>query len=230
MNNIIGNVHVTGEIETHVPPKLAEQNRAANEKKEAREGRKLILEFITVLLIALYAGLTLWQASLTNRLLKTAQDTYAAIDRPYVGMNLVNVTPSTKDAKGSPAKAGKSPRVEVTGITYQVEIKNFGSVIGEDFRQRFEVRINGQEVLAKRISDTASEIFPGESVYVFGQVSGDPLKLVVQGKSILQFDLSADYAYGGKQYHYCERAQFIPNPVEFVKLGPICDKPWASGK
>ncbi|MGD0586719.1 MAG: hypothetical protein ABSA86_13275 [Oryzomonas sp.] len=121
MNNFAGDIHVTGEIETHIPPKLAEQNRAADVKKQTREDCKLILEIVTVILIALYAGLTALLVCFSFKSLKSTER-FAVLDqRPYIhSSGQTSIFPMQDSSVASSAihikNFGKSPALNLLRV------------------------------------------------------------------------------------------------------------------
>ena len=98
--DVSGSIHVRGEIETHIPPDLARRRDTAEEKKEAREHRREVIEVLTVIFVILYAGLTAWMARSTAGQLDqaraatksaleaatTAQNEFVVSERPWVAV------------------------------------------------------------------------------------------------------------------------------------------------
>jgi len=74
MNNITGNIHVTGEIEAHVPPDLAKKRDAAEKKQEARDKLRFGVEVAGLVFVIIYAGLTLWMSYSAYRSAKAAMN------------------------------------------------------------------------------------------------------------------------------------------------------------
>jgi hypothetical protein len=119
MSNISGNVHVTGEIETHIPPKLAKEREAAEVKKDSRDSKRLILEYATVGLIAIYAFVTILMycankkaADAAKSAANTASDTLkfqVASERPWIGPTKAGPTYSLSD----PAKKTNGFKIEL---------------------------------------------------------------------------------------------------------------------
>ena len=229
MNNISGNIHVTGEIETHVPPKLAEERNTSEKKKDTRDSRRFIVECVTVVLIAIYASLTALLGCQTHKLVKTAQDTYNATDRPYIGAAPLPVEFFRIDESGKVIIIQR-PESGVTGMAFGIGIKNYGSVPGEDVVADMDARLNGEKVPGIKVPANATELFPSELVAFPGRITGKYYQSIVNETGILQINLSVDYAYAGKTYHYCEREQYAPGAAGFMNLGTSCDDPWATAK
>ncbi|HVN92904.1 MAG TPA: hypothetical protein VMT38_04380 [Terracidiphilus sp.] len=74
MNNVSGNIRVTGEIETHVPPKLAEERKAFEQRKDTRDSYRFVVEIVTAFLLAIYAGVTILMYCANMKAAKAAED------------------------------------------------------------------------------------------------------------------------------------------------------------
>ena len=54
--DITGSIHVAREIETKLPPDLEKKRNAAEEKKEARDKKRFVVEWVTLVFVIVYAG------------------------------------------------------------------------------------------------------------------------------------------------------------------------------
>jgi hypothetical protein len=82
--NVKGNIHVHGEIQTHISPRLQEQQDSRNKRDDSRETRRFIVEIVGALLIAIYAGITVWQACLSRDLITLTKEQFYTSEQPYV--------------------------------------------------------------------------------------------------------------------------------------------------
>lgn len=74
---IDGKVHVSGEIEIHVPPDVHKQQTAADNKKDAREKRKEVIDGVTLFFVVIVAGLSAVQ---TRQSIRSADAAKTAAD------------------------------------------------------------------------------------------------------------------------------------------------------
>jgi hypothetical protein len=228
---VSGDVTVSGKILIEASPKERLSRDTAEKNQDTKDRKKWWLEVTTLVVVSIYASLTAWQGCLTHKIAKTAQDTYAAVDRPYIGVNHISVELAGPDEQGRIVNLDNSPE-KATRMAFIVEVKNFGSVPGENLRDKCDMIVNGQKVPSHRIPSDAPELFPGQFVTFEGAITGDVYKGFTQGKNTLQLEVSAEYTYGKEQYHYCERFQYgTPGgPAKFITIGPKCEEPWPIGQ
>lgn len=86
MDNVKDNIHVTGEVETRLPPELAKKRETAKEKQEVRDKLRFGVEVAGLVFIIIYAGLTAWTASSTQDQLKVSQRSFLVGERPWVSI------------------------------------------------------------------------------------------------------------------------------------------------
>jgi hypothetical protein len=70
-------------------------------------------------------------------------------------------------------------------------------------------------------------LFPGQTVYKQAAIPGPYFDLIMQGKSVLQYQMGITYSSHGKTYTYCDRQQYAEQQGDFMDLGEECDRPWA---
>src|SRR5258708_5737621 len=70
---ISGSVNVRGEIETKRPPDLAQEHNTERKEDNAHEKKKLVVEVATLVIVAIYAGLTAWQGCSTQEAANAAK-------------------------------------------------------------------------------------------------------------------------------------------------------------
>ena len=218
MNNISGNIHVTGDIETHVPPKIAQQREAAEVKKESRDFVRFVVECATVVLIAIYAGLTLWQGCLTRELVVLGQKTYDASQRPYIGLNTIEIDyVNSKDPDRT--HSSKFPTDQSDGLAFTIKIKNFGPVPGTNYKARCKGFVDNIPMLGFGVPDTPTTVFPTQEASLMGGVWGEDYKRLLDGRSILDIEVTVDYDGPAGHYSQCDRNQFFAKTNVFADLG-----------
>jgi hypothetical protein len=82
--HIEGSIHVRGEIEAQRPPNLTQEHNAERKEDNAREKKKYVVEVITLILIAIYALITFFQACLTKRGIDNNAAQFLAENRPWL--------------------------------------------------------------------------------------------------------------------------------------------------
>jgi hypothetical protein len=71
--HIDGNVRVSGQIEVHSPPDSGKEETPEQKKARSYRFYGFAVSVLTLLAVIIYAGLTAWQAYLTQRISKAAQ-------------------------------------------------------------------------------------------------------------------------------------------------------------
>jgi hypothetical protein len=131
--DVSGNIHVRGEIETHVPDDVKKKREAAEEKKEARDKFRLCVEITGLIIVIIYAGLTCWQAWETHnaviaaqiantnagKALSEAHNQFVQQERPYIWITRPNfnpLRPGKLSGSVSLRNFGKSPALNIKTI------------------------------------------------------------------------------------------------------------------
>jgi hypothetical protein len=225
-----GDTRVSGEVEIKVPPDLLTEYRTGQKENTTHNDKSRLINWLTLLAVVIYAGLTAWQGCETRQLVRTGQDTYDAIDRPYIGVDGVSVTLFKPNPRGGITKI-IDPGEDKLAIRMDISIavKNYGSVPALNASSFMDVRLDGVAIPVDTSlrSDQGTEFFPGGVHSLPGIITGETYLDIASGKSILQLNVKFTYKYGGKTYSYCERHQYSPGALLFVNLGDVCDQPWA---
>jgi hypothetical protein len=88
--HVDGDITIRGQIETHFPPSVVEEQKTADKKDEAYKRKTFIAEIVTISLVTIYAGLTAWQACMTREIIKNTQENFNKSNRPFIGVNNVS--------------------------------------------------------------------------------------------------------------------------------------------
>lgn len=140
--NVSGDIRVSGEIETKLPPDFIEKCNADGKKSEARENKRFIVEIVTVILVFIYAGLTAWQASSASGQLKEARrSTDAAVQNFQMGQRAWIGTSSAEIPDPVPEKA----------LVWRITYKNFGNSPAMNVQIRETIQLFN----SSRIDETA---------------------------------------------------------------------------
>jgi hypothetical protein len=100
IRKVSGKIHVNGEIEANIPADAIERYKAARQENTSRDNWRFLVECLTLLAVVFYAGLAFWQGWMTRSLVKTAQDTFEASNRPYIGVDSWDIAHPFKDGNG----------------------------------------------------------------------------------------------------------------------------------
>ncbi len=182
-----------------------------------------IIGWLTLIAVVIYAFLTFL-------LVKNGQDTYDAVDRPYVGVERTTPTFFLNGPSGSVVdpKTVLSNPATANFMRIDIAIKNFGSVPGLDVNPIIDARLNGKQIAPSNpLPYKGFELFPGHSYLVTVDLGPNIFPHVASGSPVFQMDITVHYRYGNKTYEYCERRQYMPQLAAFLDRGPICNYPWA---
>ena len=208
------------------------KNQHGAERNEDTTNQKTQLRWTkgaTVLLV-LTAGFTGWQGWMNRQLVKTAQDTYNAVDRPYVGVAGVGVVLLRPSPGGGFTKIDKlEDRQLATRMSIAIEVKNFGSVPAFNVANSIKAGMDGMPVSIDPNTSTkqGSELFPTQTLSLGVSVGEASYPKLASEESVLQVDVPISYRYGSQTYTYCEREQYESKTIGFLSLGAICGQPWA---
>jgi hypothetical protein len=64
--HISGDIYVLGEIEAKRPPDLTQEHNTERKEDKAHQNKKFVVEILTLITVAIYAGLTCWQGCSTK--------------------------------------------------------------------------------------------------------------------------------------------------------------------
>lgn len=175
---------------------------------------------------AAYGAVAFWQSYETRTLVKTAQDTYTAIDRPYVGIDTVDRAFIKLDAHGNVINLGGNAK-GAQAMGYRIGTKNYGSVPAEKFSSESKMTIGDEQVPGIYASKTPGELFPGQTVFFVVSVGQSSYEDVIYGRKRLSLFVHLTYQYAGKSYEYCEKQQYEVGPrSSLVSAGVDCSPGW----
>lgn len=217
-----GSIQVRGEIETTIPPDLVKKHDAAEEKQEARDKLRFRVEVAGLVFVIIYAGLTAWQGCLTRHLVKISQDTYTAANRPYLGVDGIDLSQTTDPA---------NPKLPAAKV--DVHIKNFGPVPSINTVIHMSVYQNGVFVpgqVTDPIQTTDNNGRPG-SIYptetrhfILVETADDYEDIFLKHKTILDIDMEVSYDWPSGHSEECSRHRYYWINNSFLNLGPSCNQ------
>src|SRR5262249_16396992 len=115
--HVDGNIVIRGEIESRLPPDLQKKKDSSEGESNTRDKNRFTVEILTLFAVIIYAGLTFWQACLTRKIAKTAQDQLISSERAYVSFEGLG-----EGIKNTSAFTG-----EVFGELFPIEFENSGT-------------------------------------------------------------------------------------------------------
>ncbi|MGC2196624.1 MAG: hypothetical protein WA628_18265 [Terriglobales bacterium] len=173
---------------------------------------------LTLLTVAVYAGLTFWQGCLTRRLVTISQKTFDASERPYIGLFGIDVLHVWFDSQGNWHSA-TTEDTRAIGMDFDAGIKNFGPVPGPNFSAEWKVFLNGRPLEEHRVPDLPTTLFPTQMVRLSGSIRGEDYKAIIKGGTISGFDVTIQYDTPSGQVRECQKQQYSPEVNGFVSLG-----------
>lgn len=219
-------VHIESPLTIDVTKAILKQHAEERAEDQRHSKKQLFWTQVAAGLVLAYTLLTGLQTWQTRSIVKTAQDTYDATDRPYVGVAGTEIM--FVGEKNKILGEGNIHLDEVRSFEYSVNIKNYGVVPAEKFSARMDVRLDGKPAEDRGIADVPGEIFPGQVQSIAGLVPPIVYAPMAKGTSVMQMNVYVKYSYAGKTYADCERAQYSPDLGRFFNLGPKCGDPWAT--
>jgi hypothetical protein len=123
--HISGSINVRGEIEAKRPPDLTKEHNTEREQDKTSERKRFVVEIATLVLVAIYAGLTLWQACSANTSSKEAvksngisRDALVTVQRAFIVFkHFEQFRAKVGSGKQPIFKWQFNPRIENTGST-----------------------------------------------------------------------------------------------------------------
>jgi hypothetical protein len=116
-----GDIHIRGEVQVKGPIEITQKTRTENSKHETREKVRLVVEILGLIAVIVYAYFAYWQADMMQKI-------FDAGNRPYIGPNGGTITTMINQSDNKPF-----------GMEVKSEVKNFGTVPGDDFELMWEV-------------------------------------------------------------------------------------------
>jgi hypothetical protein len=78
------NILVRGEIQVGRDPSLTKEHETERKADTAQGRKKFVVEKLTLVVVAVYAGVTIWQASLTRTAIADAREHFVKDQAPYI--------------------------------------------------------------------------------------------------------------------------------------------------
>jgi len=223
-----GETVVHGKMAIALPNEYFEQKHSSQQEVRTSSNRQLLVNWLTFGAVLIYAGLTAWLGFLTRDLVQTSQRTYEASNRPYVGINDIvvmyaDVGPQgTKEAEFTTRPITDVKKMSSSAFMFDIEVKNFGSVPGENTRIDRKTFFGGSELSTPSIPDKPSTIFPSQTLTIRGVMGRDYYSAIMLGTKTLVQYVTISYDGPSHRYSYCAKEQFNPKSKHFMDLGPIC--------
>lgn len=160
--HISGSINVRGEIETKRPPNLTEEHNSEREEDTARDQKKYVVEFITLIVLGIYTLATGYQACLTREAINNNTHQFEIDQRPYVWDSNATHPEDVRIIAGQKfwmniflINFGKSPALKLRGIA-----KVF---IGDDALDNADrwFAANGEKALPDNPQDAGIVVPPG---------------------------------------------------------------------
>lgn len=209
---------------TNVPPPPVTLEQDSPERKKARSYRSFnaFVSGLTLLAVIVYAGLTAWQAYLTNQIVTLTRQDFEASNRPYVGTEEIGINYLEHGANGAivPTPTATPKTLE---MVLNPAIKNFGPVPGKNFTARWRTFVGDERIPMRSLKDNPSTIYPTETVHLGGSIDAAHLKDILAEKKRLIIYLTISYDGPSGQHQECQMHQFDPVLNSFLDSGP-CDK------
>lgn len=214
-------VDVAGEIQTSINPNLARKCDTDQAMQDPRGKTKLRVEIATLIVVSAYTTVAFWQGCSTRELVQNAQNTYSAVDRPYIGLNTISVVFARLNDKGK-IVLGSERSPDSFGMEVVGEIKNFGTVPGTNFDVNWRWLLNGKEIPHKKpIPAKKSMVFPNQSFGLHAQFEDSEYQAILAGAALT---VEVRIRYDGPSGHYetCTRQQYDSGISAFADLGDSC--------
>ncbi len=148
-----------------------------------------------------------------NRISKTASD---RAYRPYIGVNGIERVYGNATR---PMKVTQNPTPETTVMDFKVNMKNFGPVPGVNYTVDWKVSVGDEHKVSPTIPNRPTTVFPGQDVYVTGQIGLKDYPYVALGEKLLVIEITIKYDGPTGPSEICNKQQYNPNNNAFFDLG-----------
>ena len=185
---------------------------------------KPFVECTGLILLAVYTGCTIRIFYANRDSADIAKKTYAAQERPYVGVDSVGVLYGSLDAKGK-LTTNNSYFADATQLEIHADIKNFGPVPGTNFNSEWAFFIDDQRWDATKLPEFGKIIFPNQAVRLMGGITGALFQKVVRDQAKVEIEVRISYDGPSEHYDYCTLRRFLAPPGQFMDLGK-CTHKW----
>lgn len=216
-------IAISGKIETDFPPKLIEKYDATSNKQDSWDRKKFRAEICTIILLFAYTSIALWQGCSTRELVVTANRTFEAANRPYVGLDGFEFAYFVKNSEGKFIKTEFPSTADL--MSFNAQIKNFGPVPGTNFKATWKVffdAVHQQGIPA--VPNRPSTIFPTQGMHLNGSIGGDNYQKIRSGKIILTIEVTVEYDGPSAHYKECTKEQYSHQIGAWFELGPLCSE------
>ena len=177
---------------------------------------------LTLLAVIVYAGLTAWQAHLTNQIVALNRKDFEASNRPYVGTEEIGIEYLEHGEHGATIHS-RAAAAKTFEMHFNPAITNFGRVPGKNFTARWKTYVDDELIPTRALKDNPSTIYPTETVHLDGSIDGDRLKDVLAERKRLIAYITITYDGPSGQHQECQKHQFDPVLNSFIDLGS-CNK------
>jgi len=209
---------ISGSVEISRSPSLEDQHKTERKEDAAQQNKAYLVEWLTLVAVVIYAGLTLWQAILTREIVSLTRHTYEISERPYLGSNGIRCQFLSRDKKGGPVIA--QTRATAEGMNFFAGLKNYGPVPGLNFHASWRVFENGIEKnTIKKFPDTPTTFYPTQIVSFPGGIQGEDYQNIANNKVTLELEITLEYDGPTGHYKECVKHAYAPEIGEFMNLG-----------
>lgn len=207
-------IHIEPEIQIDIVDNLKRQHETERREDKATSQKQIFWTKVAAALIFAYTFLSYCQV-------KIAKDTFNAANRPYIGIDRIDMISSKRgdDGKFYPVNQNNP---SANAFEFRIFIKNFGPVPGTNYRGEWEAFVGGVANKGKDISFNPTTIFPGQTIYMSGQGSGSYYSDVMLGTKSLVIEVKLEYDGPSGHYKECVKSQYIPELRVFGSIGTGC--------
>jgi hypothetical protein len=201
---------------------------AAQKSNTSQAKKQLAWSVISAVLLFIYAGFTYWQGHSAQKLVRIAQATFDASNRPYIGVDGFDTVhfghrPKQDRPKESEDFTSPNPTPQTDHMLFRVVIKNFGPVPGTNFVAKWQIFADGKEIHPNvEIPDKSAVLFPTQPTMLGGFLGGADYKSLIGGSLTLRMKIYISYDGPQKHYEECETVQYDHTVNRFLNLGSGC--------
>lgn len=190
---------------------LREQYKASHTASTAHNEKQLFWTKVASLLLLLTAGFSFWQV-------KIAKDTFAFTDRPYIGVSGTPIQYVVQTSDG--VKTSEVFTKDAIAMNFQIEMKNFGSVAGLNFKPSWKVFVGEDQAGKAVLPFTPRTLYPTQSTSILAQIGNISFQRIIgPERRPLIFTLTIDYDGPNGHYRECQQDQFDPELLSFLNVG-----------
>jgi hypothetical protein len=237
--HISGGMNVRGEIETKRPPDLTKEHATERKEDKTSSRNKFIVEILTLIVVAIYAGLTAWQGCSTKTAAKAAKSAAETANRSLLEANRswieMQIAKNWQDTRGVTDRIAQLQKVHE--LSFELPYTNIGKFPVKDifFEGNIDVvesdKIVNFDYHRLHNSVTLKILFPTRSSDIFAE---DILQFPPNTANKLTDSVRRDLLEGNKYLAIYARGRFTDDfgthwiqfcvPIAF-KDGPLDGKP-----